>query len=73
MKKNNITIPEKSKFVKMDIHYFIIEILPLNEKLLKVKIITNMNPKLKVIPYSLLNFMTRKVEFFFNYIYEKIF
>lgn len=48
----------------MDINYFITEVTPISENHLKLKMITNMNPKLKVIPISIINFFTRKVFIF---------
>ena len=47
----------------MDMNFFITEVIPIKENQIKVKMMSNVNPKLKVIPYSIINFFTRKVTF----------
>jgi len=59
-KKYKLDEPPKSKAVKMDMKSLITEIIPLCNNKLKVTMVLKSNPKLKFIPLSLLNFLSRK-------------
>ena len=50
----------------MDLNFYFAEIKIINEEKIVVKLVTNINPKLKVIPTSFINYFTRKVRIFNN-------
>ena len=61
LENNNIEIPAKGKCVRMEVNYYAIEITPYSSNHCKVRMMSNLDPKLKVIPYALINFVVRKV------------
>lgn len=61
LQDQEINIPESGKMVRVDLNYFSMQITPLSLTDFKVTLISNMNPKLKIIPYSIINFFARKV------------
>ena len=61
MERYNIQIPKTSKHVKMDQKYLGFEIKPLSYEKLKIRVVTNVDPHLKFIPMSVINWINRKV------------
>ena len=58
---HNIDIPEKTKCIRMEVIYFSIEIIPYSEDHCKIRMLANLDAKVKLIPYSIINFIARKV------------
>ena len=61
MTANEINIPKTTKYVRMDLNYCTMKVIPYDLNKFKITMIVNVNPKLKVIPVSLINFVSRKV------------
>jgi len=59
-KKLGLVVPEKSKCVRMDVEFMGMEIVPMGREKIKFKAVVKMNPHVKYIPLSFINFMTRK-------------
>ncbi|CAD8152751.1 unnamed protein product [Paramecium octaurelia] len=60
LEKNGIFIPEKSKFVRMYIKYYIFEITPIDKDSCSIRACTNVNPKISMVPNSVLAYVGRK-------------
>ncbi|CAD8154936.1 unnamed protein product [Paramecium octaurelia] len=60
LEKNGIFIPEKSKFVRMYIKYYIFEITPIDKDSCSIRACTNVNPKISMVPNSVLAYIGRK-------------
>lgn len=56
----------------MDMNYFSIEIKPITDCELDVRMVTNVNAKLKFIPLKIVNYVSRKFVFFCSYFIIKI-
>jgi hypothetical protein len=65
----NIDIPSGSKSVRMDIHYVGVELIPLSPESTKMRIVAMFDPKIKMIPARILNWVVRKGA---HYLLEKI-
>jgi hypothetical protein len=63
---HNINIPKEGKLVRLEINYYVFELTPITPTKCKLRIITNVNPKLKFIPKTIISFVARKV--LLNYI-----
>jgi hypothetical protein len=59
-KQLGVDIPEKSKCVRMDVEFMAMEIVPMGKEKIKFKSCVKMNPHVKYIPLSFINFLTRK-------------
>ncbi|CAD8062757.1 unnamed protein product [Paramecium sonneborni] len=60
LEKNGISIPEKSRFVRMYIKYYIFEITPIDKDSCSIRACTNVNPKISMVPNSVLAYIGRK-------------
>ncbi|CAD8066692.1 unnamed protein product [Paramecium sonneborni] len=60
LEKNGIYIPEKSRFVRMYIKYYIFEITPIDKDSCSIRACTNVNPKISMVPNSVLAYIGRK-------------
>ncbi|CAD8056742.1 unnamed protein product [Paramecium primaurelia] len=60
LEKNGIFIPEKSKFIRMYIKYYIFEITPIDKDSCSIRACTNVNPKISMVPNSVLAYIGRK-------------
>jgi len=59
-KKLGLEVPEKSKCVRMDLEFMTSEIIPIGKDKIRFKAVVKMNPHVKLIPLSFINFFTRK-------------
>lgn len=66
LEKNGISIPEKSRFVRMYIKYYIFEITPIDKDSCSIRACTNVNPKISMVPNSVLAYIGRKVLVLFD-------
>ncbi len=56
-----IKIPEKSKFVRLEIHYVGVQLTPITKDKTHMKIVNMFDMKLKMVPTSLMNWVVKKV------------
>jgi len=61
MKRHGIVIPESGKNVRMYQKYLGFEIMPITYDELKVRVVTNVDIKMKFLPVSILNWFNRKL------------
>lgn len=59
-KKLGLQIPEKTKNVRFDLYYSVAEMIPISKSRCKFKIALRMDPKIRFIPQSWMNWFTRK-------------
>jgi len=67
--KYGLEVPDKSKCVRMDIEFMGSEIIPMGKDKIRFKAVVKMNPHVKLIPLSFLNFLTRKAA---SLVFEKL-
>jgi hypothetical protein len=56
---NNLSFP--SKLVRLEICYYFFEIQPLTTNSCRIRAVTNIDPKVALVPKSILAYMARKV------------
>jgi hypothetical protein len=61
-KQYDLLVPEKSKYVRLDLDFMGAEAIPLGKDKIKFKCVLKTDPKLKFIPLNFLNWLTRKVD-----------
>ena len=54
-------IPDHTKMVRLDVKYFAFEVLLHSREKTYIKAVANVDPKLKFLPMSLINWICRKV------------
>lgn len=62
LEKNEVVIQPTTKFVRMNIHYYIFEIRPKDENTCSIRAITNVDPQISMVPNSVLAYIGRKVK-----------
>lgn len=67
--KYGITIPTTSQYIRLDFNHYVYQIEPLSEDRCKVRAVTNVNPYVKFVPQSIINYIGRKFAF---YLFEKM-
>jgi len=59
--KHELDIPLKSKVTRMELDFMAMEVIPIARDKVHVKILQKMDPKIKYLPNSILNWTAKKV------------
>ena len=64
-----VNFPEATDNVRLDFHHYVYQIEPLSETRCRIRAITNVDPHVKYIPQSIMNWLGRKFAYF---LFEKM-